>query len=317
MCDDGRFPLFSTQMFSKNETLVNMNQLDPTLKPTLAVYVAFHIGQAISIICILFGILGNSALVFTIYRSSYSRFPYGLLLLFIALFDIIRLISTIFYYLIQAYIIPFNLATLTVYIALYRYPKNVTNWLKVFLAFERILAIKYWTENRYNVNSINQTKTQRAKQTRILSLIFLLLICSLISQHPNLIPYRFISPRIDPRRLLLVVTPNPKFYYGQYVFNGTLFTIISYIIIDDGLPITALIILNTILLCKLRHLPLIASEKIAASIWILFFLTIFSIFVIPHSFLALFNLYVDPKKVNDTIISVTFHIFQGKNLSFK
>jgi hypothetical protein len=300
-----------------NETMIESNYTDTSIQPTLAVYIAFHIGQVISTICILFGILGNSALILAIYRSSYSRFPYGLLLLFIAVFDIIRLISAALYYLIQAYIIPFNLATLTVYITLYRYPKNVTNWLKVFLAFERIIAIKYWTANRYNVNSINQTTNQRAKQTRTLSLIYLLLICSLISQHPNLIPYRYISPRIDPSRLLLVVTPNPNFYYGQHVFNGVLFTIISYIILDDVLPIIALIILNAILLFKLRHLPLITREKISGSIWILFFLTLFSIFVVPHSFLVLFNLYVNPKDVNNTIISVTFNIFQGKDLFFK
>ncbi|CAF1492974.1 unnamed protein product [Adineta steineri] len=45
-----------------------------------------------------------------------------------------------------------------------------------------------------------------------------------------MIPYRFISTRIDPLRLLIVNKPNPKF------------TIISYIILDDRLPIIILII---------------------------------------------------------------------------
>jgi hypothetical protein len=296
-----------------NKTVNNNNRSDILLQPTQAVYIAFHIGQVISIICIIFGILGNTALIFAIYGSTFCRFPFGLLLLFIAIFDIVRLLSTAFYYLIQGYIIPLNLTTVVIYIAFYRYPKNVTNWLKVFLAIERLIAIKYWIANRYNVNSIISINIQRKKQKRTLYLICILLICSLISQHTNLIPNRYISTYIDPTRLFIIATPNPNFHYG---YNGILFTIISYIILDDLLPITTLIILNTILLYKLRHLPLITSEKLAASIWILFLLTIFSIFVTPRSFIIFFNSYGDPKEINNTIISVVFNTFQGSNLSF-
>jgi len=156
-----------------NQTVNNNDSSNTLLQPTQAVLIAFHIGQVTSIICIIFGILGNTALIFAIYRSSFCRFSYGLLLLFIAIFDMISLISTAFYYLIQAYIIPFNLATMTIYIISYRYPKNVTNWLKVFLAIERLIAIKYSIANRYNVNSINTTKIQRSKQKRTLYLICL------------------------------------------------------------------------------------------------------------------------------------------------
>jgi len=290
----------------------NSNNSDVLLHPTQAVYIAFHIGQVISIICIIFGIPGNLALIFAIYRSTFYRFPFGLLLLFIAIFDIIRLLSTAFYYLIQAHIIPLNVTTVVIYIVFYRYPKNVTNWLKVLLAIERLIAIKYWIANRYNVNSINSTNIQRTKQKRTLYLICILLICTLISQHTNFIPNRYISTYIDPTSLFIIVTPNPNFHYG---YNGILYTIISYIILDDLLPITTLIILNTILLYKLRHLPLITSEKLAASIWILFLLTIFSIFVIPRSFIVFVNLYVNPKDINNTIISVVFNTFQGSNLS--
>lgn len=294
-----------------NNTINNSHSSNTLLKPAQAVLIAFHIGQTISILCIIFGILGNAALIFAINRSSFCRFSYGLLLVFIATFDIIRLISTAFYYLLQANIVQLNLATVTIYIVFYRYAINVTNWLKVFLAIDRLITVKYWTSNRYNVNSSNTTKTQRSRQRRILYIILLLLICSLISQHPNLIPIRYISTYIDPASLFIVTTPNLNFYYGRNVYNDVLFVIISYIMLDDLLPVSALIILNTILLHKLRHLPLITSKKIAESIWILFLLTIFSIFVAPRSFILFYNLTINPKYINDTVISIIFHTFQG------
>ena len=288
------------------------NHSNASFECTQAVLIGFYIGQVICILCIIFGILGNTALIFAISRSSFYRFPYGLFLLFISIFDIVRLIATAFYFLLQAHLVPVNVATVTIYTVFNRYPKNVTNWLKVFLAIERLITIKYWIRNRYNVNSINTTKIQRSRQRRILCLIFLLLICSLISQHPNFIPNDYILPRIDPARLLISLTPNPNFYYGSTLYNGVLFTIISYIILDDLLPITILIICNTVLLYKLRHLPLITRKKLVESIWILFFLTIFSIFLVPRVFIVFVSLYVDPKNINDTNISVGFYTLQGK-----
>jgi len=261
-----------------NETVNNNNYSNVLLKPPEAVLIAFYIGQISSILCIIFGIPGNTALIFSIYRSSFYRFPYGLFLLFIAIFDIIRLFSTAFYYLIQGYIIPLNLTTMIIYIVSYRYPKNVTNWLKVLLAIERLITIKYSIANRYNVHSINTTKIQRSKQKQTLYLICLLLICSLISQHPNFISNLYITPRIDPTSLFLVAAPNPNFYYGYDVFNGALFTIISYLILDDLLPITVLIILNTILLYKLRRLPLITSENSRINMDSFFSNSIFNIY---------------------------------------
>ncbi|CAF3463867.1 unnamed protein product [Rotaria sp. Silwood1] len=299
-----------------NQTTKNndFNPLNNSIDPTEAVLIAFHIGRIISFLCIIFGILGNFALILIIFRSSFCYFSYGLILLFISTFDIIRLISTIFYYLLQANIIPLKLSTLTIYITLYRYPKIVTNWLKVFLAIERFIAIKYWVEHHYNINSNNAKRIHRSRQRKILLLILIFLSCCLISQHPNLIPYRFISTYIHPTRLLIIATPNPHFYYGCYVFNGFLYTLISYVILDDVLPIITLIIFNTILLYELRHLPTLTSKKLAESILILFFLTIFSIFVVPRSFLIIFNLYVDQTYINDTIISVVFHTCQGLEL---
>ncbi|CAF0786315.1 unnamed protein product [Adineta steineri] len=298
-------------LFPMNETINDTRNSNIILEPPQSVLIAFHVGQIVSIFCIIFGILGNTVLIFAIYRSSFSRFSYGLLLFFIAIFDIVRLISTAYYYLLQAQLIPLNLLTATIYIFFYRYSKNITNWLKVFLAIERLLAVKYWISNRYNINSKNTTNIQRSRQKRILYLILFLFICTLISQHPNLIPNRYLSIHLDPVRLFLMAIPNPNFYYGQYLFDGALFIIMSYIIIDDLLPVTLLIIFNTILLYKLRHLPSITSQKIAESIWILLFLTVFSIFVAPRSFIVFCNLYVDPKDVNNTIIAIVFHTFQG------
>jgi len=271
-----------------------------------SVYIVFLFGEIISIICILFGILGNSALILTIYRSTFYSLPFGLLLLFIALFDIIRLCSTIFYYLLLTSLVPLNMLTLTIYINFYRYPKNITNWLKVFLAFERILTIKSWLINRYSIN-----KQQRRKHKRTLISIFILLICSLISQHPNLISARFHSPRVDTNTLVLNAIPNEDYSYGQIKYNGIWFTIISFIILDDLLPVTLLIILNTILLFKLRRLPLLANEKMAGTLWVLFILTIFSIFVAPRSIITCLNLYFDPNGMNNTVLSIVYHVFQG------
>jgi len=286
------------------------NTFNYSTDPTEAVLIAFQIGRIISFLCIIFGILGNTVLIIIIYRSSFLHFPYGLLLLFISTFDIIRLISIIIYYLIQANIIPLTLSTITIHITLCRYPLIVTNWLKVILAIERFLAVKYWAANRYNINSNNSKRMNHSRQRKLFLIILILLLCSLISQHPNLIPDRFISTRLDPAFLLIVNTPNPYFYYGNKIFNDTLFTIISYIMLDDLLPIAALIICNAFLLYELKHLPAITCKKLAESIFILFFLTVFSIFLVPRSFLAVFYLYGKQEYINETV-SVACHLFQG------
>ncbi|UJR30768.1 hypothetical protein I4U23_018288 [Adineta vaga] len=113
---------------------------------------------------------------------------------------------------------------------------------------------------------------------------------SIISQHPNTFPNRFVSTHIDPARLLIDSKPDRYFYYGNSVFNGILFTIISYITLDDLLPILLLFLCNTSL-----------SYQI----------TIFSIFVVPRSFMVVFNLYGNQDHIDDTIISVVFHTCQG------
>ena len=258
-----------------------------SIEPIQAIVVAFYVGRVISILSIVLGIPGNVALIVIICRSSFYRFSNGLLLLCIATFDIVRLASTIFYYLIFANIIPLNTINLTIYVAWFRYPKNVTNWLKVFLAIERLVAVSHAMIHRYNIRSKTTTAEQRGRQRRILLLILLLLVCSFISQHLNFIPDRFISPSVDPIRFVLLAVPNPNFRYGPIAFNAIAYAIVSSVLLDDVLPVTALIILNSILLYRLRQLPLSISGKLVESIWILFFLTLFSIFVTPRSHVLL------------------------------
>lgn len=286
--------------------------VNDSIDPVEAVTAVFQISQVILILSLTLGVPGNIALILTIIRSSFCHFPYGLLLLFLAIFDIIRLLCIIFYFFIRAHVIPLTVISSTIYVASYRYPRFVTNWLKVFLAVERLIAVKYWIEHRYNIHSISNKRNNYKRQKKLLLLIFLLLLCALISQHPNFIPNRFSSTYFDPRRLLIINVPNRSFYYGNRVFNGVLYTIISYIIIDDLLPIITLVVCNTILLYELKHLPKLTSQKLSESALILLLLTLFSLFILPKSFLILFNLYANQAYINQTTIAIISHIFQGK-----
>ncbi|CAM4941141.1 unnamed protein product [Rotaria socialis] len=263
--DDGS-TFWSLNLHNETTKTNECNRFNYSIGPTEAVLIAFHIGRIISIVCITFGSLGNITLIFAICHTSFYHFPYGLLLLFISTFDIIRLISTAFYYLMQSNTIPLKLSTITIYITLSRYSKIVTNWLKVILAVERLIAVKYWIARRYNVNSNNSKRIHRLRQRKLLLLILILLFCSLISQHPNLLPKRFISTCICPSRLLVINTPNPYLYYLNKAFNEFLFTIISYVIFDNVLPIMILIIFNTILLYELKRLPPTTRSVVAISI---------------------------------------------------
>ncbi|CAF0790038.1 unnamed protein product [Didymodactylos carnosus] len=283
-----------------NETLINSG-------PTKSVLIAFEIGRILTFLCCIFGIFGNSAVIIVIFSSSFCHLAYGILIIFIAIFDILRLLSSVYYYLIHAHIITLNLSTITLYISCYRYTKIVTNWLKLILAIERVFAIRYWSQHR-----LNGIKTAGIKQRKILVLVIVLvLILGLVSQHPNFIPFRFISTEIDSERLTIVNKINLNFYYGNQVFDAKLFAIISYILLDDVIPILMLFIFNFVLLYVLKHLPPRTSNKIRESVWILTFLTIFSVFLIPRSFIVVFNLYADPKYVDDTRLAVIFHTVSG------
>lgn len=288
------------------------SSVNDSMNPAEAVFIVFKISQIILILSLIIGVPGNIALIFTIIRSSFCHYPYGLLLLFLAIFDILRLLCIIFYFFIRTGVIPLTVTSSTIYVASYRYPRFVTNWLKVFLAIERLIAVKYWIEHRYNLHSMNNNRSNHKRQRKLLLLIFMLLVCALISQHPNFIPKRFSSTYFDPRRLLIINVPNPSFYYGNRVFNGVLYTIISYIIIDDFLPIITLIVCNTVLLYELKHLPQLTRGKLSESALILLFLTLFSIFILPKSFLVIFNLYANRAYINETTIAIISHTFQGR-----
>ncbi len=82
-------------------------------------------------ICSVLGILGNIGLIYVICNTSFRHVSYGLLIATIALFDSIRLLSSIFYYLLFANVIPANSTSKIIYIAIDRYPIFVVNWCKV------------------------------------------------------------------------------------------------------------------------------------------------------------------------------------------
>src|ERR1700722_17542084 len=81
-----------TLLFS-NDTIISNISLTFSDEPTYAVIIGFQIGRILSLLCVIFGILGNTLLLAVIYRSAFYNLSYGLLITFIAIFDIIRLIS--------------------------------------------------------------------------------------------------------------------------------------------------------------------------------------------------------------------------------
>ena len=93
--------------------------------------IVFETVRILSSICSVLGILGNIALIYIISNTSFRHVSYGLLIVIIAFFDSIRLLSAVYYYLLFANVIPINLITGTIYIALDRYPIFVVNWCKV------------------------------------------------------------------------------------------------------------------------------------------------------------------------------------------
>ena len=125
------------------------------------------------------------------------------------------------------------------------------------------------------------------------------------NQHPNLLGHHFFSPRIDRTRSIMTAKVNPAFYYGHLLlYDGRLYVIINDILLDDLLPVTLMIVLNVYLFYWLRGLSVMTSRKLSESIWILFFLTIFSVFVAPQSFFFLFYLYIEVRQLdlNDLLI---------------
>ena len=77
------------------------------------------------------GLCGNIALIVIIAKTSFRHVSYGLLIIIIALFDSLRLISGIYYYLLFANVIRINLFNQMIFLSLDRYPVFVVNWCKV------------------------------------------------------------------------------------------------------------------------------------------------------------------------------------------
>jgi len=118
-----------------NKTLNNEEELSVGY-PLL---IAFETVRTLSAICSVLGVLGNLALIYVILNTSFRHVSFGSLIITIAFFDSIRLFSSIYYYLLFANIIPINLLTVTIYIAIDRYPVFVVNWCKVREIFYLVL----------------------------------------------------------------------------------------------------------------------------------------------------------------------------------
>jgi hypothetical protein len=113
--------------FSLNKTFSN----DPQISPSHSLLIVFESVRTISSICSVLGVLGNIALIYVITNTSFRHVSYGSLIMTVAFFFSIRLIAAVFYYLLFANIIPINLLTGRIYLAIDRYPVFVVNWCKV------------------------------------------------------------------------------------------------------------------------------------------------------------------------------------------
>jgi len=116
--------------------LVNMNKTSDERSSSLLI--VFEIVRICSSICSVLGVLGNLSLIYIISKTSFRHVSYGLLIVVIALFDSIRLLSSIFYYLLFANLIQINILTETIYVFMDRYSIFVINWCKVrFISFKK------------------------------------------------------------------------------------------------------------------------------------------------------------------------------------
>ena len=116
-----------------NETFGNKSNHHEEVSHSLLI--VFESVRTITSICSVLGLLGNFSLIYVIANTSFRHVSYGSLIIIVALFDSIRLFAAIFYYLLFANIIPINLFTGRIYLAIDRYPVFVINWCKVRLSF--------------------------------------------------------------------------------------------------------------------------------------------------------------------------------------
>ena len=117
--------------------LNSSNRLEEDLSSRHSLLIVFEVVRVITSISSVLGVLSNIALICVISKTSFRHVSYGLLIVIIALFDSVRLLSAIYYYLLFANVIPINSLTETIYIFIDRYPIFVVNWCKV----RRLLSI--------------------------------------------------------------------------------------------------------------------------------------------------------------------------------
>lgn len=261
--------------------------------------------------CILsiLGLCGNLAIIVIIAKTSFRHVSYGLLIIIIALFDSVRLISGIYRYLLFANIIRMNIFNYMIYLALDRYPIFIVNWCKVreeermtkiisekktdvslysqvFMSFERILTIRYW---EHHTHLDWRSKHKRKQYDRFILMILLLLFFAFLIEHPMYLYQHYRSVHINYQYLIIENEFNENYFYLSYFhFNEELFQIISDLVFHRTLPIISILILNYFLFREMKKLPLSLQIKVKESIGILLFLTALSILMIPRAFLAFY-----------------------------
>lgn len=125
--EDGRLYSDNTSHLNLfNKTINNDNEFSG-----YSLLIVFETVRICSSIFSVLGVLGNVALIYVISKTSFRHVSYGFLIVIIALFDSLRLLSSIFYYLLFANVIPLNVLTETIYIIIDRYSIFVVNWCKV------------------------------------------------------------------------------------------------------------------------------------------------------------------------------------------
>ncbi|UJR38623.1 hypothetical protein I4U23_031289 [Adineta vaga] len=269
---------------NKEDSFLNKSQYNSTRRnENESLLIIFEIIRIFSSVCCVLGILGNLALIYIIYKTSFRHVSYGLLIGTISFFDCIRLFSSIFYYFLFSNLISLNLLTKFIYIATDRYPVFVVNWCKVLMSIERLLTVRYW---EHHTHLDWRSKHKRKQHRQFTFSIFLILIIGLLSQYPNYLNKRYKSFEINYNYLLLIIKTNENYSLNFIRINEKYFRIISYLILDTSLPILSILIINLFLLKEIRRLPLSLQVKVKESIGILFFLTILSIAILPRAFLS-------------------------------
>jgi hypothetical protein len=138
------------------------------------------------------------------------------------------------------------------------------------MSFERLLTVRYW---EHHTHLDWRSKHKRKQHCRFIYAIIFILIADLLIEHPNYLLKRYKTISINYNYLILSIK-----------FNESIFTIISYLILDTTMPILFVLLLNIFILREIHRLPLSLQVKVKESIGILFFLTILSIAIIPRIF---------------------------------